>query len=74
MTLTIDDDVAAMIEQARRERAASLKDLANKALRAAAWKQVLPGLSVKRYGSLSHPSAMPSCLANFSQSPAYTAI
>jgi hypothetical protein len=32
-TLTIDDDVAAMLEQTRRKRAASLKDLVNEALR-----------------------------------------
>jgi len=32
-TLTIDDDVAAMLEQTRRRRAASFKDLVNEALR-----------------------------------------
>ena len=32
-TLTIDDDLAAMLEQMRRKRAASLKDLINEALR-----------------------------------------
>lgn len=32
-TLTIDDDVAAMLEQLRREREIGLKDLINEALR-----------------------------------------
>lgn len=32
-TLTIDDDIAAELERLRRERAASLKDLVNDALR-----------------------------------------
>jgi Ribbon-helix-helix protein, copG family len=32
-TLTLDDDVAAMLEQLRRKRDASLKDLVNDALR-----------------------------------------
>jgi hypothetical protein len=32
-TLTIDDDVAAMLEQLRRDREISLKDLINDALR-----------------------------------------
>jgi hypothetical protein len=32
-TLTIDDDVAAMLERLRREREISLKDLINEALR-----------------------------------------
>jgi Ribbon-helix-helix protein, copG family len=32
-TLTIDDDVAAMLEQLRRDRETSLKDLINEALR-----------------------------------------
>ncbi len=32
-TLTIDDDVAAMLDQLRRDRETSLKDLINEALR-----------------------------------------
>ena len=32
-TLTLDDDVAAMIERLRRARGASLKDIVNEALR-----------------------------------------
>jgi hypothetical protein len=32
-TLTIDDDVAAMLEQTRRKRATSFKDIVNEALR-----------------------------------------
>jgi hypothetical protein len=32
-TLTLDDDVAAMIERIRRARGASLKDIVNEALR-----------------------------------------
>ena len=32
-TLTLDDDVAAMIERIRRAREASLKDIVNEALR-----------------------------------------
>ena len=33
ITLTLDDDVAAMIERIRRAREASLKDIVNEALR-----------------------------------------
>ncbi len=48
-TLTIDDDVAATLEQLRRSRDASLKDLINEALRRGLRDMDAPAKRRKRY-------------------------
>ena len=48
-TLTLDDDVAAMLERVRKENGTSLKDVVNRALRQGLQKMIAPGKLRKPY-------------------------
>ena len=59
-TLTIDDDIAAILERRRRAEDKSLKELINEALRRGLSEQIPPGKS--RKSSRTHPISLGRCL------------
>lgn len=52
-TLTLDDDVARLLEEARRQTGASLKDVVNDALRTALQQRTASRTARKRYATKS---------------------